>query len=73
MVPDGKRRENEMTQQQNQQQDQNSIQPEAVELDDAQLEQANGGAIYMKVDGIVDGTSNASKPGVPSILDGLSH
>lgn len=48
-------------------QDQTKAKPQhtqAIELDDAKLEQAQGGAVYMKVDGVApttsirDGTSN---------------
>jgi hypothetical protein len=68
-VPGGRRGEDHMTQkQEQQQQDLSQIKPEAVELEDTQLEQAQGG--------ILDGLSNRSGSGgtgTKGIRDGTSN
>ncbi len=58
-----------------QKQDQTKAAPQAqaIELEDAQLEKAQGGAIYMKVDGIVDGTSNIKDGTSNTASKGLVH
>jgi hypothetical protein len=45
---------------------------QAVELQDETLDDVSGGPVYVKIDSIVDGTSNI-KDGTSNILDGTSN